>query len=93
MGSFVSSFVGSFAYSLGYNVFISFCVDTGFTMFGMVNQNYELPDEVLEAVGFNVFNYEEFTFEEFQVQEFETESILISFLRRGVIGVQQIGYM
>lgn len=36
---------------------------------------------------------EEFTFEEFQMQEFETESLSIGFLRRGVIGVQQIGYV
>mgnify|MGYP001630470811 CR=1 FL=1 len=103
LGSFVGSVVGSFAYNVGYNAFISFCVDTGFTMFGLVEQNYELPAEVMEAVGFDVFKYEEFkydefkpeefTFEEFQMQEFETESLSIGFLRRGVIGVQQIGYV
>lgn len=103
LGSFMGSVVGSFAYNVGYNVFISFCVDTGFTMFGLVDQNYELSDEVMEAVGFEVFKYEEFTyeefkpeefsFEEFRIQEFETESLSIGFLRRGVIGVQQIGYV
>lgn len=50
LGSFVGSVVGSFAYNVGHNVFMSFCVDTGFTMFGLVDQNYELPDEVMEAV-------------------------------------------
>lgn len=103
LGSFVGSVVGSFAYNLGYNVFISFCVDTGFTMFGLVEQNYELPAEVMEAVGFDVFKYEEFKyekfnpeefkFEEFQVQEFEPETLSIVFLRRGVIGVHRIGYV
>lgn len=103
LGSFIGSVVGSFAYNLGYNVFISFCIDTGFTMFGLVDQNYELPDEVMEAVGFEVFRYEEFNYEEFkpeefelkefQVEEFETETLSIGFLRRGVISVQQIGYV
>ena len=73
------------------------------TMFGLVDQNYELPDEVLESVGFEVFKYEEFQFEkfaheefkfeEFSIEEFKTESISIGVLRRGVIGVQQIGYV
>lgn len=103
LGSFVGSMVGSFAYNVGYNAVISFCIDTGFTMFGLVDQNYELPDEVLESVGFEVFKYEEFQFEEFaheefkfeefSIEEFETESISIGVLRRGVIGVQQIGYV
>ena len=103
LGSFVGSMVGSFAYNVGYNAVISFCIDTGFTMFGLVDQNYELPDEVLESVGVEVFKYEEFQFEEFayeefkfeefSIKEFKTESISIGFLRRGVIGVQQIGYV
>lgn len=103
LGSFTGSVVGSFAYNVGYNAIISFCIDTGFTMFGLVEQNYELPDEVMEAVGFDVFRYEEFyyeefkpeefTFEEFCIQEFEMESFSIGFLRRGVIEVNQIGYV
>ena len=103
LGSFVGSVIGSFAYNMGYNAIISFCVDTGFTMFGLVDQNYMLPDEVMEAVGFDVFKYEEFTFEEFkpkeftfnefQIEKFEADSLSIEFLRRGVIGVHQIGYV
>ncbi|BFK82145.1 hypothetical protein I3900191A7_22900 [Clostridium baratii] len=103
IGSFVGSVVGSFAYNSGYNAVISFCIDTGFTMFGLVDQNYELPDEVLESVSFEIFKYEEFCFEEFKheefkfkefkFEEFEIEALSIGFLRRGVIGVQQIGYV
>lgn len=103
LGSFVGSLVGSFSYNTGYNATLSFCIDTGFTMFGLVDQNYELSDDVMEAVGFEVFKYEEFSFEEFvheefkfeefSFEEFKTEGISIGFLRRGVIGVQQIGYV
>lgn len=103
LGSFMGSVIGSFAYNAGYNAVISFCIDTGFTMFGLVDQNYELPDEVIESIGADVFKYDEFHFAEFEMEEFqlkefcfeefEIESISIGFLRRGVIGVQQIGYV
>lgn len=103
IGSFVGSMVGSFAYDLGYNAILSFCVDTGFTMFGLVDQNYEVPDEVMREVGFDVFKFEEFTYEEFSPEEFAPQEfsfeefnpagLSITVLRRGVIGVSQIGYV
>lgn len=38
-------------YNIGKKKLISFCVDTGFTCFGLVEQNYELPEEVLKELG------------------------------------------
>lgn len=103
IGSFIGSVVGSFAYNVGYNAVISFCIDTGFTMFGLVEQNYELPDDVLESIGIDVFKYDEFEYDEFMYEEFEynkfqfdefhAETLDIKILRRGVIGVQKIGYV
>lgn len=103
LGSFVGSVVGSFAYNAGYKALLSFCIDTGFTMFGLVEQNYELPDDVLQSIGVEVFEYEQFKFEEFKHKEFKfdefsfdkfnPEGLSISVLRRGVIGVSQIGYI
>lgn len=103
LGSFVGSVVGSFAYNIGCNAILSFCVDTGFTMFGLVDQNYELPDEALEEIGIDIFQYEQFSFDEFQYDQFsfnefkyckfELETLNIGILRRGVIGVSQIGYV
>lgn len=82
---------------------VSFCIDTGFTMFGLVEQNYELPDDILESIGIDVFKYEEFEYNEFtyekfeynefQFDEFNAETLDIKILRRGVIGVQKIGYV
>lgn len=68
IGSFVGSVIGSFAYDYGYSTALSFCADTGFTMFGLVKQDYTLPDDVLEAIGIEVFKFEEFSFPEFQIQ-------------------------
>ena len=103
LGSFIGSLIGSFAYHIGYNALLSFCVDTGFTMFGLVEQDYELPDEVLHFIGAEAFEYEcfqfeefdfdNFSFEEFTFDEFTPDELSISVLRRGVIGVSRIGYI
>ena len=103
IGSFIGSMIGSVAYSAGYSAVMSFCVDSGFTMFGLVDQNYELPKEVMEEIGIEVFEYEKLEYEKFEYEnfehekfdyeEFEYEKFDIVFLRRGVIGVGKIGYI
>lgn len=99
MGSFVGSLVGSYTYTYGYNAVLSFCVDTGFTMFGLVDQDYTLPEDVLKQIGLNVFEYEHFEIPAFEIPQFELETFTTSapmeiyFLRRGVIGIRQIGYV
>lgn len=103
IGSFVGSVVGSFAYSAGYNTVISFCVDSGFTMFGIVEQDYCLPEDIIEEIGIDRFDYESFipetfkpdTFEfaSFTADSIEPESIGVKCLRRGVIGITKIGYV
>lgn len=37
-------------YNIGKKKLISFCVDTGFTCFGLVEQSYELPEEILHEM-------------------------------------------
>ena len=103
IGSFVGSIVGSFVYNAGYKTALSFCVDTGFTMFGLVEQDYSLPNEILEQLGIETFEYETFepaTFQyesfnptTFEYESFEPAHLDIVFLRRGVIGVNKIGYV
>ena len=103
IGSFVGSIVGSFAYDFGYKKALSFCVDTGFTLFGLVEQDYTLPDDIIKEIGIETFDYETFevdgfkpdTFviESFAFDTFEPDNLEIKFLRRGVIGVSKIGYI
>ena len=103
LGSFIGSVIGSFAYSTGYSASLSFCVDTGFTMFGLVDQDYTLPEETLVQIGIDVFNYDKFEYskfeyDQFQIDKFELDKFQpavldIVFLRRGVIGVRQVGYV
>jgi len=103
LGSFVGSVVGSFTYDYGYKKALSFCVDTGFTLFGLVEQDYTLPDDIIKQMGIETFDYETFEVEGFKPDTFEIESfsfdtfepdnLEITFLRRGVIGVSKIGYV
>lgn len=103
IGSFIGSIFGTFTYNIGYKTAVSFCIDTGFTLFGLVEQDYSLPTEIMKEIGLNVFEYETFEHDKFEPDvfsintfEFETmqpESIEITFLRRGVIGVSKIGYI
>ena len=103
IGSFIGSAIGAFAYNCGYSAVMSFCIDTGFTMFGLVKQDYTLPEDVLEYIGIDVFQYEKFLPKQFQKEgfaplnfnrrKFEADTLEIHILRRGVIGVSEIGYV
>lgn len=103
IGSFVGSIVGSFVYNTGYKAAISFCVETGVTMFGLVDQDYKLPDDIIEEIGLETFDFDSFEAETFEVESFEPASfefdkiepdtLGIKMLRRGVIGVSKVGYI
>ena len=102
VGSFVGSVVGAFTYNLGHDVFLSFCANSGFTAFGLVNQDYVLPDEIIEELGLVDFNFDtiqydavdvdEFEPVEFIVDEFQPATLSLSMVNRGVIGVAKVGY-
>ena len=104
LGSFVGSMLGSLTYDLGYSKAISFCIDSGFTMFGLVEQDYSLPEEVMKQIGIKVFEYEKFQPKVFQPKVFQPKvfqprkfvdvnGVEIKYLRRGVIGFNKIGYL
>lgn len=103
IGSFIGSVIGSFAYNYSSKAILSFCVDSGFTMFGLVEQDYTLPESVLKEIGIEVFEYDqfeytkfhhdEFQYSPFELEQFKYDTIDITFLRRGVIGVSKIGYV
>lgn len=102
IGSFVGSVVSSFTYSAGRKAVVAFCVESGFTIFGLVQQDYILPDEVLKGIGVRTFDYESFTpesfkpesfaFDTFEVDSFKADTLELTYLHRGVIGINRVGY-
>ena len=103
IGNFVGSILGAFVYDKVYNIALSFCIDTGFTMFGLVEQDYRIPDHILKEIGIKTFDFKtfetktfelkSFKFKTFEPKTFELKSFKTTILRRGVIGVSKIGYM
>ena len=103
IGSFIGSVVGGFIYNQAESILLSFCISSGCTFFGVVDQDYELPKEFLDIMGIEQLEedsinselfepelFEEITFTE---NSFEYEKIDIKILKRGIIGVFNIGYV
>lgn len=105
VGYLIGSMVGcAFAtvYNIGKKKLISFCVDTGFTCFGLVEQDYSLPEEVLGNLGISTIQIPRTQVARTQVQRTtvqrtvdraQYETININMVRRGVIGVNKVGYI
>ncbi|MCR5317761.1 MAG: hypothetical protein K6E22_05985 [Treponema sp.] len=103
LGSFIGSMAGTFIYNTGYKMFISFCVESGFTFFGIVDQDYRLPDDILNQIGVKTLSYDRIEtktlkfktldVKTIETKQIETKKLDFAFVRRGVIGVNKIGYM
>lgn len=103
VGSLVGSLVGTFVADVGHTAVLSFCTETGITMFGLVEQDYVLPDDIIKEIGVGTFDYEtfevdsfepeSFSFDTFDTESFQPDNLEIKFLRRGVIGVSRIGFI
>lgn len=101
LGNFVGSMVGSFAFVAYEQAILSYCISSGSTFFGLVDQNYKLPDDVLKELGVNLFAYEKYTSNESSVSTYTPSQYepnlynasMVKILRRGVISVRQVGYI
>ncbi len=106
LGYLLGSLIGTsycVIYNIGKKKLISFCVDTGFTCFGLVEQNYELPEDVLHEMGVETIEIPRTRIETTEIpriaigaaeiKKADYETIDITVLRRGVIGVNKVGYV
>ncbi|MBQ9227661.1 MAG: hypothetical protein IJ168_02415 [Eubacterium sp.] len=103
LGSFIGSVIGGFIYKGTEKLLLSYCVHSGFTFFGLVNQNYEIPEEILAESGIEIFeptsfhsitlDIAEFQPNTFSPEYFSYEKIECRILRRGIISAYSIGYI
>lgn len=103
LGSLLGSVIGSVLVNVSEKTILSFCADTGFTLFGLVEQNYEIPQDVLDRLGittteFKIAEYKQVSYKkvEFKLGSYKKqnyETIGFTMLRRGVIAVNKIGYV
>ncbi len=107
LGYVIGSLIGcscAIVYQVSKKQLISFCVDTGFTCFGLVEQDYQLPEEALKDLGIDLAEIEHATLETTPIDKTDVsdigmienvniETVNIVMIRRGVIGVNKIGYI
>lgn len=103
LGSFVGSAVGGITYNAGQSLLMSFAVDRGITFFGIVDQDYELPESTLKSLGIEVFEYERFMPDSASIDMFSPDALpfdttsannyQVSFPKRGVIEFGKVGYI
>lgn len=103
LGSLAGSLVGGITYEIGSTVFVGLCVNRGMTFFGLVEQDYTIPEDVLKSIGLEVFEYETFEFEKPAFETFAPETLTlessrldqfeIRYPRRGLIAFNKIGYI
>ena len=82
---------------------LSLCVKHGYTVFGLVNQDYTMPDSARKKLGFPVFGFDEYKFKEYTFheykpiqykwQEYKWKTLDCVLLKRGVIACRKIAYV
>lgn len=97
LGNLVGSTLGAVGVSYANNKVLGICVESGWTFWGLVDQSYEVPEYVLREAGFDLFapqyfKPEVFTVTKFNIQSFQADRIGFTFLRRGVIAFNRVGY-
>lgn len=103
VGSMIGSLLGGFVFVAKESVMMSMCVKNGYTVFGIVEQDYTMPKEVREKLGFPVYRYEEYQSKEYEYKKYQPQTYEMKkydwkqmdcvILKRGVIGFRKVGYV
>ena len=103
LGSLIGSTVASIGIGLGKRLLLSYCVETGFTCFGIVKQDYVLPESVIEDMGISITKVDRIYPNRLEVNRIypnrvevnrvNYETVKYNFVRRGIIGINKVGYI
>lgn len=102
IGNFIGSTVGAFMYIKINKVTMSFFIENGYSFLNIVTQDYKVPPEVLEKVGIRTINLDLVKLRSVGIKKINPPrinvrgvvptTIDITCLKRGLIGVNRIGY-
>ncbi len=105
VGYLIGSLIGCsvcILYNIGKKKFISFCKNSGFTCFGLVDQDYTVPEELLREMGIETAPIERTQIErngadvlvyQNPVGRTNVDTVSYKIVKRGVIGVNKIEYI
>jgi hypothetical protein len=97
-GSIIGSTFGVVAYQ-GVNRFmLGLCAESGWTFFGLVHQDYTVPEEILIQCGYDIipvqsFPTSSFSQGDFVVGSFSTGSMDFIPVKRGILSCNAVGYI
>ncbi len=96
-GNLVGSTIGAVAFEGANHVILGICVESGWTLLGVVKQDYVVSDDILRLCGYDLFCSQSFQTKSFSTSSFSVRSFSnnsLSFLpvRRGVISCNTVGY-
>lgn len=97
LGNLVGSTIGAVGVNYANNKALGICIESGWTFWGLVDQSYVVPEHVLREAGFDLFapqyfKPELFAVNKFNMQRFQANRVGFTFLRRGVIALNTVGY-
>ena len=106
IGYLIGSLIGcsiAAAYNIGKKKLISFCVDSGFACFGLVEQDYVLPEEALKKMGIDYApitcvsttraSVTRVAVTQAPITRASINTIDMFVIKRGIIGVNRVGYI
>ena len=103
LGSLIGSILGGFIFTTKEHIMMSLCVKGGYTVFGLVKQDYSLPKDVCKKLGYDVYGISDYEYEKYimekydnekyQFEHYQKETIDVIILKRGVISCRKIGYI
>ena len=103
IGSFVGSVIGTIVVKGKNTITMALCANTGITLFGIVDQDYTLSQEMIKNLGLHVVEPKTINLKRNELKHFSPSAVELNrnnfhsidtfVLRRGVIGVRKIGYL
>jgi len=108
IGNIVGGILGNFLYDGSNTIMLGLGIDNGWTFLGLVQQEYTVSEKVLRTVGYDIFesnaflpesfemnkfDFDHFAANEFLINSFHDQSINFTPLKRGIIGVNVVGYI
>jgi len=104
IGSFIGASLAAGLYSPLHEAYMSYIIEEGMTLFGLVNQDYSIPEEALQDIGVDLFQHHEYEYRQYKVKEFKyhqykeresdyNKALNFSLLKRGMIGINKVGYL
>ena len=97
VGNIVGAVVARMALDQVNGVVLGIAAETGWTVFGLVDQNYKVPGDILEASGWNILDIRmlgprRLDVTRMQPRTLDLKSVEMSVLRRGVVSFGRIAY-